>query len=51
VGKGEYIKGTGRFQGIKGSSTFSGKYITPYGKETKGDVVMDVTGTYTLPSK
>jgi hypothetical protein len=51
TGKGEYIKGTGRFQGIKGNVSFSGKYITPYRKETKGDVVMDVTRTYTLPSK
>ena len=51
AGKGEYIKGTGRFQGVKGNMSFSGKYITPYGKETKGDVVMEVTQTYTLPSK
>jgi hypothetical protein len=50
-GKGEWIKGTGKFQGIKGRFTFSGKYITPYSKETKGDVYFEVTGTYTLPSK
>ena len=50
-GKGEYIKGTGRFQGIKGEVSFSGKYITPYGKDTKGDQVVNATGTYTLPSQ
>ena len=50
-GNGDYIKGSGRFQGIKGEVSFSGKYITPYGKETKGDQVVDATGTYTLPSQ
>jgi hypothetical protein len=50
-GKGEWIKGTGKFQGIKGRFTFSGKYITPYSKETKGDVYFELTGAYTLPSK
>jgi hypothetical protein len=50
-GKGEWIKGTGKFQGIRGSFSFTGKYITPYSKETKGDVYIELTGTYTLPSK
>ena len=50
-GKGEYIKGTGRFEGIKGTLSLNGYYVTPYGKETKGDLVVNVTGTYTLPSK
>jgi hypothetical protein len=50
-GKGDYIKGTGRFEGIKGTISFNGYYVTPYGKETKGDIVINVTGTYTLPSK
>ena len=51
-GEGKYIKGTGRFEGIKGEVSFTGKYVTPYTKdETKGDNVVDVTGTYTLPSK
>ena len=49
---GEYIKGSGRFEGIKGKVTFSGKYVTPYTKDkTKGSAVVDVTGTYTLPKK
>lgn len=50
-GKGDYIKGTGRFEGIKGSISFNGYYITPYGKETKGDMVVHVSGSYKLPSK
>jgi hypothetical protein len=51
-GTGKYIKGTGRFEGIKGKLSFSGKYITPYTKDkTKGDAIMEVTGTYTLPKK
>ena len=53
-GKGEYIGGTGRFSGIKGSVSFKGKRITPISpglKETRGDVVADGTATYTLPSK
>jgi hypothetical protein len=53
-GKGEYIGGTGRYSGIKGSVSFKGKRITPISpglKETRGDVVADGTATYTLPSK
>lgn len=51
-GKGKYIKGTGRFEGIKGKMSFTGKYITPYTEDkTKGDTVVDVTGTRTLPKK
>jgi hypothetical protein len=49
-GTGDYIKGTGRFEGIKGKLSFSGKYVTPYAKDTtKGDMVLEVTSTYTLP--
>ncbi len=44
-GKGKYIKGTGRFEGIKGKFSLAGKYIT------KAYSVTDVTGTYTLPKK
>ncbi len=49
-GKGEYIKGTGRFQGIKGNMSFNGRYITPYTPDkTKGDVFINATASYTLP--
>jgi len=50
-GKGEYIKGTSRFKGIKGNVSYSGKCVTPLTKETKSDLVVDSTVTYTLPSK
>jgi hypothetical protein len=50
--KGKYIKGTGRFEGIKGEFTFTGRRITPYTKDkTKGDTWIEITGTYTLPKK
>jgi hypothetical protein len=47
-GKGEYVRGTGRFQGIKGTISFFGAAYTPNKDETKGDVVMDCEGQYTL---
>lgn len=51
-GTGEYIKGTGRFEGIKGEVSFNGKIVTPYTKDaTKFDLVSDYTATYTLPKK
>jgi hypothetical protein len=51
-GEYKYIKGTGRFEGIKGKGSFTGKYVAPYTKDkTKGENVVDVTGKYTLPSK
>lgn len=51
-GTGDYIKGTGQFEGIKGKVSFAGHYVTPYTKdETKGDAVLEVTSTYTLPKK
>ena len=51
-GTGKYIKGTGQFEGIKGEVSFNCKVATPYTKDTtKGDLVCDVTATYTLPKK
>jgi hypothetical protein len=51
-GKGEFIKGTGRFEGIKGQVSLNGRNITPYTKDkTKGDNWVEVTGTYTLSKK
>jgi len=51
-GTGVYFKGTGRYEGIKGKFSFTIKSITPYTKDkTKGDSIVEVTGTYTLPSK
>jgi hypothetical protein len=50
-GTAELIKGTGRFEGIKGSLSFSGKQLTPYSKETKADFSIEAVVNYTLPSK
>lgn len=52
-GTGEFTKGTGRYEGIKGGLTWSGKFYTGYSKEkgTLGDSVLEVTATYTLPQK
>ena len=52
-GKGTYVSGTGRFEGIQGNVTFTGKNVTLYDKEkgTLGDLIVDVIYNYTLPSK
>ncbi len=49
----KFIKGTGRFEGIKGSGTHTGTQVMRYSKEKGilGDAYFDVTNTYTLPSK
>lgn len=50
--KGDFVKGTGRFEGIKGSWTCKGPFITPYTPDkTKGDLVFDCSGTRVLPGK
>ena len=48
----EYIKGTGRFKGIKGSGTFTEKKPN-WDKDfkAKGFTYYEWTGTYTLPSQ
>ena len=46
----EYIKGTGRFEGIQGSGTFTGKRLAPL-PGAGAQYLVDITGTYTLPSK
>jgi hypothetical protein len=48
---GDFISGTGRFVGIKGTLTVNGKVLTPYGKDTKSDLYLDIVMTYTLPPK
>lgn len=50
-GKGTILNGTGRFQGIKGDSTSTGKFLTPYSKEkgTFGDLIVDNVVNYTMP--
>ena len=62
-GTGEYVKGTGRFEGIQGSISFTGRGFTPSFNESGSiddrrkeygntdDFYLDVTATYTLPSR
>ncbi len=52
-GTGEFTKGTGKYEGIKGDLTWTGKRYTNYSKEkgTLGDFVLEVTGTYSLLPK
>ena len=50
-GTGEFVRGTGRFEGVKGTYTFTGSGMTPYGKETKSQTCYDSVGTYTFPEK
>jgi hypothetical protein len=52
-GSGNYLSGTGRFNGIEGSVTIQGKYITPYSKKdgTLGDMIVDVTSNHTVPTR
>jgi hypothetical protein len=46
----EYIKGTGRFEGIQGGGPFTGRRLAPVpGAGTQ--YCIDITATYTLPSK
>ena len=38
-GEGEYAKGTGRFEGIKGTLSWNGWHITPYSKEKRTQLI------------
>lgn len=44
----ELTQGTGRFEGIKGSGTYTGTY-PKYVEDTGGFAYFDFTGTYTVP--
>ncbi len=44
-----FLKGTGRFEGIKGSGSLTGKRIVPIG--AGAECYMDTTETYTLPAR
>ena len=50
-GTGEIRKGTGRFEGIKGSISGSCKQLKPEKGDLSGKSVWDWTFTYSLPSK
>ena len=47
----ELIKGTGRFEGIKGSHTLKGKYLAVEKWEVGPKVIGEGTYIYTVPSK
>jgi hypothetical protein len=49
-GTSEFIKGTGRFEGIQGGTSFTGKRLVPL-PGAGAQYLVDVTMTYTLPSK
>ena len=51
--KGQFVSGTGRYEGIQGDITINGKHLTPYSEEkgTLGDMVVDYSANYTLPAK
>ena len=49
--KGEIIKGTGRFEGIKGTVTMKTKMLPVEKGEFGPKTINDVTLTYTLPLK
>jgi len=50
-GTGKIVNGTGRLKGIQGSIVFTVKTLKPYGGDNKGDGLVEVTQTYTLPEK
>ena len=50
-GKGKYISGTGRYKGIQGNVNFKATMLKPFAGESKGDALVEATGTYTLPGK
>ena len=51
VAEGEIIKGTGRFEGIKGTLATKGKFLPVEKDEAGPKYVGEGTITYTLPSK
>jgi hypothetical protein len=48
-GSGEFIKGTGRYAGIKGEVSLVGHEVIPLTGEPKGGAYFDVIATYTVP--
>jgi hypothetical protein len=48
---GELTGGSGRFAGIRGSITSTGKAMTPLAGDMRGDAYFDIVATYTLPKQ
>ncbi len=51
TGRGEFVAGTGRFDGIRGAATFSGRTYTPIDQVTRGDAVVDLVARHTVRKK
>jgi hypothetical protein len=45
------VRGTGRFEGIQGTASFTGKRVAPLTPGGSADCYTDFVRTYTLPSK
>lgn len=45
-----YIGGTGRFSGVKGGGSYTGKRMAPWALDGAADSFSDSVATYTLPS-
>jgi hypothetical protein len=46
-----YIGGTGRFAGIQGTGSYTGKRMAPLAPGVPADIFSDYVATYTLPSQ
>ena len=46
-----YIKGTGQFEGIQGTGSFTGKRIAPLTPGASAECYFDFTETYSLPAR
>ena len=46
-----FIKGTGRLEGIQGGGTYTGKRLAPLTPGGPAECYLDITWTYTLPSR
>ena len=50
-GTATYIGGTGRFAGIQGGSSYTGKRMAPLTPGVPADAFLDYVATYTLPGR
>jgi len=50
-GTGSFIKGTGRYEGIQGGTSYAGKRLAPLTPGGPADCYADFTGSYTVPGR
>jgi hypothetical protein len=48
---GNVLGGTGRYEGIVGTGTATGRNLTPFTEETRSDAYFDVVVTYQVPRR